>query len=80
MVYCYLTMLGKWGNVRKLRRHITKQDPHKQRLLGLMLFCLVKKIIKRKSDFELMLGNVMFYALAQMLLQSENPIYTLKNT
>jgi len=73
-------MLGKEVNVRKLRYDVTKQDPHKQRLLWVLLFCLVKNKNKRKPKFTLVLGNVMFDALAQMLLLLRILIYTLKNT
>jgi DNA-binding SARP family transcriptional activator len=73
-------MLEKWGNVRKLGYDITMQDPHKQRLLRVLLFCLVKNKRERKTRLTQLLWNVMFDALAQMLLQSESRIYTLKNT
>jgi hypothetical protein len=57
-------MLEKWANVRKLRIHITKQDPHKQRMLGVLLFCLVKNKRERKPKSTQLLWNVMFDALA----------------
>jgi hypothetical protein len=57
-------MLEKGANVRKLGYDVTKQDPHKQRLLWVLLFCLIKYNNKRKTDFTLAIGNVMFYALA----------------
>ena len=63
-------MLEKGANVRKLGYDITMQDPHKQRLLGVLLFCLVKNKNKRKPKSTQLLWNVMFGALAQMLLQS----------
>ncbi len=61
---CYLTMLEKGANVRKLGYDVTKQDPHKQRLLWVLLFCLIKYNNKRKTESTLALGNVMIYALA----------------
>jgi hypothetical protein len=73
-------MLEKGANVRKLRYDITKQDPHKQRLLGVLLFCLVKNKNKRKPKLTLVLGNVMLVALAQTLLLLRILIYTFKNT
>ena len=73
-------MLEKGANVRKLGYDVTKQDPHKQRLLWVLLFCLVKNKRERKTKSTLALGNVMFYALAQMLLLLRILIYTLKNT
>ena len=73
-------MLEKGAFVRKLRYDVTKQDPHKQRLLWVLLFCLVKNKNKRKPKLTLVLGNVIYYELAQILLLLRILIYTLKNT
>jgi hypothetical protein len=73
-------MLGKRAFVIKMGYSITKQDPHKQRLLWVLLFCLVKNKNKRKPKLTLALGNVELVALAQMLLLLRILIYTLKNT
>jgi hypothetical protein len=48
--------------------------------LWVLLFCLIKNKRERKPKSTLVLGNVMFYALAQMLLLLRILIYTLKNT
>ena len=57
-------MLEKGANVRKLGYDVTKQDPHKQRLLWVLLFCLIKYNNKRKTEFTLVLIKIDDDALA----------------
>ena len=57
-------MLEKGGNVRKVRVGITTLDPHKQRLIWHLLFCLIKYNNKRKTRLTFLLIKIDDDALA----------------